>query len=242
MVKRCAWGSYNSDSRYLERLKRENGGTVNFISFANAKMHKERRKAWIRTCCCGDNFVCTKDSYICSLHFIGKFGPTEENPDPITTSTSAEKVSLFGDLLKMRYFTTLHKVYNVYLFYIICAIISQVARLSRKRKPPSDRVNATKARKQIRKADENCAAETLVALSLSSKARCAEEICAAKTLVSLGDVSLEREVPLSSHSRECETVFEDGKWHLYVINALLLQAWLLWLFTGSIHFLQDSKY
>ena len=88
MAKRCAWGTYNSDSRYLERLKRENGGTVNFISFANAKMHKERRKAWIRTCCCGDNFVCTKDSYICNLHFIGKFGPTEENPDPITASTS----------------------------------------------------------------------------------------------------------------------------------------------------------
>ena len=103
-------------------------------------------------------------------------------------------------------------------------------------------MNATKARKRIRKADENCAAETLVALSLSSKARCAEEICAAKTLVSLGDVSLECEVPLSSHSRECETVFEDGKLHLYVINALVLQAWLPWLFTGSIHFLQDWKY
>ena len=72
--------------------------------------------------------------------------------------------------------------------------------------------------------------------------RCAEEICAAKTLVSLGDVSLECEVSLSSHSRECETVFEDGKWHLYVINALVLQAWLLWLFIGSIHFLQDWKY
>ena len=108
--------------------------------------------------------------------------------------------------------------------------------------PLSDWVNATKARKRIRKADENCAVETLVALSLSSKARCAEEICAAKTLVSLGDVSLECEVPLSSHSRECETVFKDGKWHLYVINALVLQAWLLWLFTGSIHFFQDWKY
>ena len=130
MVKRCAWGTCNSDSRYLERLKRENGGTVNFISFANAKKHKERREAWIRACCRDDNFVCTKDSYICSLHFIGKFGPTEENPDPITASTSAEKVILFGDLLKMWYFTTLHKVYNVYLFYIICAIISQVAQLS----------------------------------------------------------------------------------------------------------------
>ena len=110
------------------------------------------------------------------------------------------------------------------LLYIICAIISQVAWLSRERKPPSDRMNATKARKRIRKVDQNCAAETLVALSLSSKARCAEEICAAKTLVSLRYVSLEFEVPLSSHSRECETVFEDGKWHLYVINALVLQA------------------
>ena len=91
-------------------LKRENGGTVNFISFPNVKKHKERREARIRACCRGDNFVCTKDRYICSLHFSGKFGPMEENPDPITASTSAERVSLFGDLLKMRYFTTLQKV------------------------------------------------------------------------------------------------------------------------------------
>ena len=108
MVERCAW-----DSRYLQRLKRENDGTV--------KKHKECREAWIRACCHGGNFVCTKDSYICSLHFIGKFGPTKENPDPIMASTSAEKVSV-GDLLKMRYFTTLHK-FTMYICFTLFALL-----------------------------------------------------------------------------------------------------------------------
>ena len=28
----------------------------------------------------------TKDTYICSLHFVGGNGPTEEDPDPINAS------------------------------------------------------------------------------------------------------------------------------------------------------------
>jgi hypothetical protein len=39
-----------------------------------------------------DNFVCTKDSCICSLHFIGNNGPTKANPDPVSAVASNEKV------------------------------------------------------------------------------------------------------------------------------------------------------
>ena len=40
-----------------------------------------------------DSFVCTKDSYICSLHFVGGNGPTLEDPDPISAVASKKTVS-----------------------------------------------------------------------------------------------------------------------------------------------------
>ena len=79
MVKRCAWGTCNSDSRYPERLVNEvEGTTVTFHPFPTEIRDKERRKTWIRACCRKDGFVCTKDSYVCSLQFVDKKGPTEE--------------------------------------------------------------------------------------------------------------------------------------------------------------------
>ena len=38
--------------------------------------------------------VCTKDSYICSIHFVGGNGPTNQYPDPIPAVASKEKVRL----------------------------------------------------------------------------------------------------------------------------------------------------
>ncbi|XP_046861819.1 uncharacterized protein LOC124455135 [Xenia sp. Carnegie-2017] len=70
-TKRCTWGTCKSDSRYPDRLKRD-------------------AKRWIRACHRGDRFVCTKDSYICSLHFVGENGPTLDNPDPISAIQSIE--------------------------------------------------------------------------------------------------------------------------------------------------------
>lgn len=93
MVKRCAWGTCKSDSRYPERLKRKDGTTVKFHSFPAVRKHKELREGWIRACSRDDGFICKKDSYICSLHFIGEHGPTKENPNPITATASKEKVS-----------------------------------------------------------------------------------------------------------------------------------------------------
>ena len=94
MVKRCSWGTCNSDSLYPERLKLENDRTVKFHSFPAVKKYRERRKAWIRACSRGDGFVCTKDSYICSLHFIGELGPTEEHSIPISATFSDQKVCM----------------------------------------------------------------------------------------------------------------------------------------------------
>ena len=35
-----------------------------------------------------------KDSYICSIHFVGGNGPTKEYPDPMSAIASKGKVSL----------------------------------------------------------------------------------------------------------------------------------------------------
>ena len=78
MVKRCAWGTCNSDSRYPERLKLENDRTVKFHSFPAVKKYRERREAWIRAC----------------SHFIGEVGPTEEHPIPISATFSDQKVCM----------------------------------------------------------------------------------------------------------------------------------------------------
>ena len=94
-TKKCSWGTCKSDSRYPDRLKRNSSGDkVFFLHFPGAKYHKEKRERWIRACHRGDGFVCTKDSYICSLHFVGENGPTYDYPDPISAIKSAENVSI----------------------------------------------------------------------------------------------------------------------------------------------------
>ena len=37
--------------------------------------------------------MCTKDSNVCSLNFVGENGPTEEDPDLISALVSKERVS-----------------------------------------------------------------------------------------------------------------------------------------------------
>ncbi len=91
MVKRCAWGTCNTDSRYPERLIKD-GVPVTFHHFPSVTKFKERREAWIRACCRADTFVCSKDSYVCSLHFVGKKGPTEECLVPFPATASRDKV------------------------------------------------------------------------------------------------------------------------------------------------------
>ena len=84
-TKHCAWGTCRSDSRYPNLMqKNDKGDEARFYRFPAPKRWKqsaERRKFCIVVCHRGDSFVCGKDSYICSLHFEGMNGPTEENPD-----------------------------------------------------------------------------------------------------------------------------------------------------------------
>ena len=42
MVKRCAWGTCNSDLRYPDRLKCEGKGDVLFLHFPGTRYHDEK--------------------------------------------------------------------------------------------------------------------------------------------------------------------------------------------------------
>ena len=92
MVKRCAWGTCKTDSRYPERLVKD-GKVINFHPFPSEKKFKEGRELWTRSCSRADDFKCTKDSYICSsLHFAGENEPTDKGSNPVPATASREKV------------------------------------------------------------------------------------------------------------------------------------------------------
>ena len=82
---------YNCLSRYPEGLIKD-GKIINFRPFPSEKKFKERRELWIRYCSRADEFKCTKDSYICSLHFVGENRPTDKDPNPVPATASGEKV------------------------------------------------------------------------------------------------------------------------------------------------------
>ncbi len=113
-TKRCAWGTCSNDSRLPHLLKKNtNGDEVFFLHFPGNKYHGEKRRRWIQACHRGDGFVCTKYSYICSLHFVGENGPTADYPDPISAVKSAEHVSFHEQL----YYVNLARYYvNIFSF------------------------------------------------------------------------------------------------------------------------------
>ena len=94
-TKRYAYGTCRNDSRYPQSWKRNsNGDPVKFFHFPGAVRQNKRRQRWITACHRGDSCVCTKDSCICSIHFVGGNGPTKEHPDPISAVARKEKVGL----------------------------------------------------------------------------------------------------------------------------------------------------
>ena len=82
-TKHCCYGDCKSDSRKID------DNNIFFIGFGNGfpKPNKqpEKCKRWVQNC--GRKVFTVKnvnkDTYICSLHFVGGKGPTEEFPDPV---------------------------------------------------------------------------------------------------------------------------------------------------------------
>ena len=54
---------------------------------------------WVRLCALKDEYFRSiknvkKDTYICSLHFIGESRPTEKFPDPVISKSQAQNFKL----------------------------------------------------------------------------------------------------------------------------------------------------
>ncbi|XP_007235875.3 uncharacterized protein si:dkey-20i10.7 [Astyanax mexicanus] len=81
MVKRCAWGSCKSDTRYPNRVQ----GVV-FYPFPKPKTNLQKCQLWIRLCGRPHSRLnmdtITKNTYVCSKHFVNG-APTDEFPDPL---------------------------------------------------------------------------------------------------------------------------------------------------------------
>ncbi|XP_070533446.1 uncharacterized protein [Ptychodera flava] len=94
-TKHCCYGNCRSDSRYSHRDEMKD---VFFIRFPKAHRNLEKCQRWIYAC--GRKGFCIesikKDTYICSLHFVGKNGPTDKYPDPIPATYTGEQVQRFS--------------------------------------------------------------------------------------------------------------------------------------------------
>ena len=81
-TRHCCYGVCNSDSRYADR---EHMQGVTWLIFPKPHLDAEKCQRWVAACS-RENFTTdkvTKWTYICSKHFVGGHGPTEEHTDPI---------------------------------------------------------------------------------------------------------------------------------------------------------------
>ncbi|KAM9773113.1 lethal(3)malignant brain tumor-like protein 2 isoform 2-T2 [Syngnathus typhle] len=101
-TKHCCFGFCRSDSRYAHR---DHMRGVFFISFPKPRRNKEKCIRWVEACKRQGFTVenVSKHTYICSLHFVGRNGPTSENPDPIpATSEEIERMARKRKVLTQR--------------------------------------------------------------------------------------------------------------------------------------------
>ena len=96
--KHCAYGTCNSDSRHMHKPHMEG---VGFVYFPQSKKDPDKCSRWVKLCGRPSegyrSFAAvtsvTKDTYICTKHFVGGQGPTFECPDPIPASEVENKLS-----------------------------------------------------------------------------------------------------------------------------------------------------
>lgn len=86
VVKRCAWGQCDADSRYPDRYP-----GISFIPFPKPLRQLAKCLRWIRACSRPHTQLSVDTirhwTYICSRHFVDGM-PTEENPDPVSAVPS----------------------------------------------------------------------------------------------------------------------------------------------------------
>lgn len=87
MVKTCAWGRCNSNTRRPERIQ-----GVRFIPFPKPKTQKDKCLRWIKAC--GrphyqlNESRINRHTFVCTKHFVDPIGPTAGYPDKIPSDGS----------------------------------------------------------------------------------------------------------------------------------------------------------
>lgn len=88
MVKTCAWGTCNNDTRYPERVE-----NVRFIPFPKPKTNSAKCLRWIKACGRPHNQLnvskIDRHKFVCSKHFEGGDGPSLDFPDPLSADGSS---------------------------------------------------------------------------------------------------------------------------------------------------------
>ena len=103
VVKHCCWGVCKTDSRYnmpegvtfhpFPKPGRIKDGMTELQKREIRKKHKITER-WLYLCGRKDFTSIdqvTKDTYICSLHFVSTSGPTDEHPEPFLASLTEEQ-------------------------------------------------------------------------------------------------------------------------------------------------------
>lgn len=134
-TKRCCYGACKNDFRRITSKSMKSYFFIKFpkpcISYRHGLLDCGKRKhinmcrqckkseLWVKYCRRADDGLksidhVTKDTYICSLHFHGKNGPTEAYPNPIdhAKSNNATIVSIFKKIKTHVIIKSRRKVWN----------------------------------------------------------------------------------------------------------------------------------
>lgn len=91
-TRHCCYKDCRSDSRYADR---ESMQGVGWVPFPKPKTNLAKCERWLEICC-REGFTVDKVkkwTYICTKHFIGGNGPTEDYPDPIPANATPIQAS-----------------------------------------------------------------------------------------------------------------------------------------------------
>ena len=94
MVKICSHGTCKSDTRkaHLSLMVNRYGEPIKFVHFPGKVRSAAKAQRWIHACRRPTSQLSLKKlsyhQYVCSLHFIGENGPSDESPDPLPATMS----------------------------------------------------------------------------------------------------------------------------------------------------------
>ena len=109
MVKTCSHGTCKSDSRKAHSSVMINryGEPIKFVHFPGKVRSAAKAQRWIHACRRPSSQLSLQKlsyhHYVCSLHFIGENGPSDESTDPLPATLSVERREKLERAFQRRY-------------------------------------------------------------------------------------------------------------------------------------------